>query len=290
MKDWLRALKVFLSSNHSATRSVARKVKGLFWSIIHYRWIVTIEQMLQAEQLQFVTLYQPYLYYMHRVESFVQHGEDLKKRLERIIEHYQTLNRLFSKKEIEQMLTEEGLILYVETLKEKEVKVILRHEHGMRHEGLLCLILEIEGETVYYLHLSFTQAGILIGGVQGAPRKIEDGKWFTKATSGLRPQNFMIFFILTWAKLLEIPAVYGINPLFHALLESERGKHIKFDYQAFWTSLGMSVEEQPWIKLPDSYPRKSLEDVVRKKRSQYRKRYQWMDDVNMALLENHWRI
>jgi uncharacterized protein VirK/YbjX len=51
------------------------------------------------------------------------------------------------------------------------------------------------------------------------------------------------------------------------------------DYNSFWESLGGNVDDNGDYLLPLTLPRKPMEEIASKKRSEYRRRYELLDGL-----------
>ncbi|MDN6019420.1 MAG: VirK/YbjX family protein, partial [Enterobacterales bacterium] len=51
---------------------------------------------------------------------------------------------------------------------------------------------------------------------------------------------------------------------------------------SFWLSIGAETTQEGKYRLPLTIARKSLEEIASKKRAEYRRRYQLLDDLEAA--------
>jgi len=58
---------------------------------------------------------------------------------------------------------------------------------------------------------------------------------------------------------------------------------IKTDYDNHWLSLGAVPHDKRLFKMDTQEIRKQPEDLKRSKRAMYRKRYEWLDQLNIEL-------
>ncbi len=159
---------------------------------------------------------------------------------------------------------------------------------------------EREGETNMFLNMGETQlaaltfcvvnrpegAVIIVGGFQGANRSTshEVIKQATKSCYGLFPKRLLLESlqrIAAHAGIKHIQAVSNAGHVFRSL----RYRHRKKDtfvasYDEFWDSIGAKRYSSALYSIPQHIPRKEMEDLPSKKRSEYRKRYTLLDEMN----------
>ncbi|EKE71420.1 VirK/YbjX family protein [Gallaecimonas xiamenensis] len=161
-----------------------------------------------------------------------------------------------------------------------------------QREGELTLVLEVQQERFYSATFSLVsneqgQTGLRVGCLQGPGRDSSLGeeqiRALTRHCHGIRPKALMVQLLSILAQAWScrfIEAVSNKGHIFASRRYQRKGK-LKTDYDALWAeSGGVAAGEALW-QLPLLAPRKDLESVASKKRSQYRKRYQWLDELAM---------
>ena len=274
---YFKAVYLFFKSSHKTSL----KFKTLYW-FIHYRaWLKALDQRLSAANVGYITKTHPFVYYMCRLRSYVIKGSSKEFILDRVAGHYETLGKHFSEQEVKQIFSEQGLSLGNIQRDESDISLSLQYIHRMRNEGQLSLRLMVDGEFVYYAHFHFYDNAIWVGGVQGGNGNLDVNKTFTKITHGLRPQNYIFLGLTALAQRCEFDTIYGINSEYHYYQhESHFANKVAFNYNRFWEELGGELHDaEAWFKMTSDYPRRDLEDIASKKRSQYRKRYELIDEV-----------
>lgn len=163
---------------------------------------------------------------------------------------------------------------------------------------------EREGETTLWLRagdntllasLTFSvtrdngQSALVIGGLQGPRRDVgrETIKNATRACYGLFPKRILLEAIFNLAKQAGISAIYGVSDEGHVLralrYRFSKGRHLHASYDEFWQSLGATRYGAFRWTLPAGMERKSLESIASKKRAEYRRRFQLLDEIELAL-------
>lgn len=163
---------------------------------------------------------------------------------------------------------------------------------------------EREGETTLWLRagdntllasLTFSvirendRSVLVIGGLQGPRRDVgrETIKNATRACYGLFPKRILLEAVFNLAKQSGISALYGVSDeghVFRALrYRLSKGRHLHASYDEFWASLGGKPDNAfRWV-LPLGMERKSLESIASKKRAEYRRRFQLLDEIEHAM-------
>ncbi|MEB6378141.1 VirK/YbjX family protein [Leclercia adecarboxylata] len=163
---------------------------------------------------------------------------------------------------------------------------------------------EREGETTLWLRagdntllasLTFSvvaengQNALVIGGLQGPRKDVgrETIKNATRACYGLFPKRILLEAIFILAKQSGISAIYGVSDeghVFRALrYRFSKGRHLHASYDEFWKSLGATPHGAFRWALPAGMERKSLESIASKKRAEYRRRFQLLDEIEQAI-------
>jgi len=163
---------------------------------------------------------------------------------------------------------------------------------------------EREGETTLWLRagdntllasLTFSvvaengRSALVIGGLQGPRRDVgrETIKNATRACHGLFPKRILLEAVFNLAKQSGIAALYGVSDeghVFRALrYRLSKGRHLHASYDEFWASLGGKQDNAFRWTLPFGMERKSLESIASKKRAEYRRRFQLLDEIEQAI-------
>ena len=126
---------------------------------------------------------------------------------------------------------------------------------------------------------------LTIGGLQGPRSNIshEVIKRATRACYGLFPKRLLMEFIWLMAARCGIQHIYGVSDnghVFRALrYRLSKGRHFHASYDEFWQSIeGVADGAWRW-RLPLKLERKTLESIASKKRAEYRRRFQLLDDM-----------
>ncbi|WP_312689146.1 VirK/YbjX family protein [Kosakonia sp.] len=159
---------------------------------------------------------------------------------------------------------------------------------------------EREGESTLWLHdendhllasVTFSvvsekgQRVLVIGGLQGPRKEVQHDviKVATRACHGVFPKKMLLEVLSQFAAVTGITAIYGVSDnghVFRALrYRLSKGRHFHASYDEFWASIE-GVKDNKWRwRLPTQFARKSLESIASKKRAEYRRRFELLDDV-----------
>lgn len=159
-------------------------------------------------------------------------------------------------------------------------------------EGYWALTLhEPSGAPLFNLSFGFTSnRAVLIASIQGsaADRNARDEpgpiQTLTKAAHGLRPAHLLLaafqFLCLRWG----VEEVVGIDPVHHIKGRwNQRRGRLKFDYRAAWLEAGGTQRPDGNWSLPPLPRQRAIEDTPSRKRAQYRRRYQMLDELATQL-------
>jgi uncharacterized protein VirK/YbjX len=162
------------------------------------------------------------------------------------------------------------------------VRLCTAHRKHLREGDLTMELLDPFGTKLYALTFSFhpCAAGpeVLIGAVQGQ-MPLALTKHITKLCLGLRPPNLLLVLLQALALRLGVQRLRACGRARHIHHGSDREARVQFDYDGFWASVGGQADDQGFYVLPLRAQRRSHEDTPSHKRSQYRRRYAWMDEL-----------
>ena len=119
---------------------------------------------------------------------------------------------------------------------------------------------------------------LCISAFQGGKETLETNRDFTKYFFGLRPQNMGIQALRWYAESLGIQQIYSFP------IEKIWSKKIKdrAAVEEFLQKQGAQlVAATPYVELNLLETRKSLEDIASKKRSMYKKRFEFLDQAKL---------
>ena len=134
------------------------------------------------------------------------------------------------------------------------------------------------------------QPTLFIGGLQGANHEVPHAEiqHTTKECHGLFPKRLVLEGICTLARHLGIRQIVAVGNATHIYqnwrYQSKKKDKLHADYDQFWLSMGAKPLDSGYFLLPERIARKPIEEIASKKRAEYRRRYQLLDE-----LEQDWR-
>ncbi|QGY27459.1 VirK/YbjX family protein [Pantoea cypripedii] len=243
-----------------------------------------LPQMLTVQGLLPAKLHRPYL----------RAGFSVAQRAQAILDHYHLMAGL-ENATLRQMLQSPGDNLLA-GFKGKNGESFTIHCCPGRfdREGEITLELHYEGMLIASLSFSIfnenQQRSLLIGGLQGPRKHISNDviRDATKAAHGLFPKRLLmeaVFILAEQCGVQVISAVGDTTHVFRSLrYRHSKGDHFFASYSEFWQSLGGEARADGIFTLPLHMPRKALEEIASKKRAEYRRRYELLDNLTQQAL------
>ena len=161
-------------------------------------------------------------------------------------------------------------------------------------EGSLTLNLFLGDFRAYTLAFSLYQNAeggreIVVGSVQGrnTDEALEMYRAITKALFGLRPRDFLHRMLSVIAKWFGAGRIMAVSQAarHHQHRYFADQKTFPNDYDEIWAELGGIRLDDEFFELPLSPERRSLDLIKAKKRSMYRKRYQFLDEMEPSVAD-----
>jgi uncharacterized protein VirK/YbjX len=158
--------------------------------------------------------------------------------------------------------------------KEGEATVTFTREDGISLAGLTFTLCQHQG-----------QKTVFIGGLQGAKSDVphEYIQVATKACHGLFPKRLVLEATCQLARHFgakQILAVSNSAHIYRSWRYAKKKKDkIHADYDSFWQSMSGELLPEGFFSLPLSVARKPLEEIASKKRAEYRRRYNLLDEM-----------
>lgn len=120
-------------------------------------------------------------------------------------------------------------------------------------------------------------------------------KQATRACYGLFPKRLLLGLSGRWRRKGNIRAGYGVSDNGHVFRGhcaiSSKGRPTSTSYDEFWKSIeGAGTTAQWRWRLRTAPSAKSLDEIASKKRAEYRRRFQLLDDLNAGGYRPHRRL
>lgn len=208
-----------------------------------------------------------------------------------LIHHYQTMAKNLPTSTMQGYLSLAGTSLAtLHGRDETSFSVRLLADAFLDKEGEATLAF-CDADNTILAELTFTlcsYAGkktLYIGGMQGAKSHVPHEKiqLATKACHGLFPKRLLVEAAMVLGQVMNVEVIRAVSNETHVYrsLRYRKKKQDKLhaDYNAFWASLGATVADDNDYLLPLVMPRKPMEEIASKKRSEYRRRYELLDSL-----------
>lgn len=174
-----------------------------------------------------------------------------------------------------------------------EWRAYLKFEPGQRKEGLLSVIMDVDGvhlyQIIFWIDRSEGEATLVIGAMQGP--NTDDAREFvremTKRAHRFRTKNLILYMTQAAARALGVRRIFAVsNAGYYANNHVRRDRKLKTDFGAFWEEVGGHLTEDiRFYELPLTLHRKTMEEVPARKRAVYRRRFQMLDEIDREVEE-----
>ncbi len=220
---------------------------------------------------------------------------EMQTRVEQIESHFRFIAETFGDNAVEIYKLSGYELFHFDTKDENTYRVELFQ--GFQNEGAIGVRLcDSEQREVYTLtfHISNDPAPmIVVGAIQGPNDLIPDRQQtitqLTRSLHGLRPKSLMIEVLYMVARQIGIDTIYGVSNAGHIhqsdYFSDAKRSLMLFDLDALWGEYFAQRKSESLFQLPQRIVRKDIMELKSKKRSLYRKRYAWLDEVEERTAE-----
>lgn len=214
-----------------------------------------------------------------------------RERLSRLADHYQIIDQLGAPFPFS---VEERLVLAELDDLHPGLRLVLDQPRWFMREGGLTLNLFVDDFRAYSLAFSFSAApeggtDCLIGSLQGrnSDEALALYRDLTKAAHGLRPRDFLVEICRMLCRHWQIERLLGVRD------EHRHHRHRFFggktvapqDYNAIWEDRGGWIDNAHFYQLPLAAERRSEDEIKPNKRSLYRRRYRFLDELEARIID-----
>ncbi|MCU7802243.1 MAG: VirK/YbjX family protein [Candidatus Thiodiazotropha sp. (ex Lucinoma borealis)] len=284
--------KVEVSRPYSPLRLGPRQAKVAFFCL-GLLYLSKLMEMNQSQRKSFEGLIKDYpetilnIFWPYQCSSW-----GVLTRIEHLHNHCVTVDRLenkFSLRNRKHIIITELNEVY------PGLRIVLDKNRYFLREGLLVINLYIEDSRIFSLAFSFYQyesgeIDAIIGAIQG--RKSANIKEIyhdiTKQTHGIRPRDLLIEIFqlicshLGVSKIIAVSNTYRQHRhIYYSLANKEQ--LIVLNYDEVWQDRGASYYSEEFYKLPAYLIRRTKKEIASKKRSLYKKRYLFLDQLEATL-------
>lgn len=218
---------------------------------------------------------------------------DAAKRLQRFKAHYQEIDALGAPINFS---LDDKLVLATLHDYYPGLRVVLHQPLWLMREGGMTISLFTGDTLVFSLTFSLfrnpqNMRCALIGGCQGrnVDGILDTYRDLTKALHGLRPRDFLMECFGILCRVIDVEQIYAVG-------DAERHRRHPFfnqtgdfpqDYDVAWQERSGVMTDEGLYLFPEKPVRKDLEEIKAKKRSLYRKRYAFLDELEQQISRDY---
>lgn len=216
---------------------------------------------------------------------------DAEERLRRILAHYEVIDTLGPPFPFD---CDERLVLVDLAEVMPGLRLVLDQPIWFLREGGLVLNLFIGSFRAFCIAFSLRretdgQLTAWIGGLQGRNRDdmLETYRTLTKLMHGLRPRDFLLEALKMLLREFGVTRLYAVSDAarHHRHPFFGRVKAVLQDYDEIWADRGGVPVSADFFELPMTTERRDEATIKPNKRSMYRKRFEFLDGLEVALLK-----
>lgn len=294
----LTALKLILKSKpskHSVFKSTGVTIKQFYRYLFNKSNCDRLIKLLSEENLKKTLEVSPLIPFKMTRPYFCKNLE-ASGRFEVLNNHYTFLKDNYSYL-VPSLFSDEGLFLG-KFQGENSYKFTLKNDNTMRREVELTLSISDDEFRLYSIGFNLQKIknsdeyGIFIANIQGPEPSVPDmhnmTKVLTKASFGVQPRYLVIDVLFNIAKALKINHVYAIRTEAHVFMSKKHkdnlGSKIMTNFDEIWSVYNSKNYDESFVEIFEE-ERKAMEDISSNKRSMYRKRYAWLDELKVLIEE-----
>ena len=225
--------------------------------------------------------------------SFFYAGSTVSTRIDLIREHYSFLEKQLNTADFIDLGLNQEREIWRSSESDIDWRSYLKFEPGQRKEGLLSVMMAVDHVTLYQIMFWIEQRDgvptLVIGAMQGP--NTEDAQDFvremTKRAHRFRTKNLILYMTQAVARTLGVKRILAVsNAGYYANNHVRMDRKLKTDFGAFWEEAGgWQTEDKRFYELPLTLPRKTMEEVPTRKRAVYRRRFAFLDEVDVQIAE-----
>lgn len=226
--------------------------------------------------------------------AFFYAGSTVCTRIALIKEHYAFLEERLKPSDFVEL----GLDCSREIWRSPDTDIVwnayLKFEPGQRKEGLLSVMMDVDGihlyQIVFWIEQRDGKIALVIGAMQGP--NTEDAQDFvremTKRAHRFRTKNLILYMVQVVARTLGVRRILAVSNVgYYANNHVRVNRKLKTDFGTFWEEAGgWATEDRRFYELPLIFPRKSMEEVPTRKRAVYRRRFAMLDEIEQEIEKN----
>ncbi len=280
--------------NMNNPREAHRMVVFVSRCCLHHRRMEELVSFFQRNDLlRAIAASFPFVY-EQPTRAFFYNKSTLPERIQLMEKHMFFMQEHFRSEVILGVYRGKTCPLWKLDLDGKLLELILCFEPGQRKEGLLSLMLRLDGVSLYQMIFwigkhSSDEWALFIGAMQGP--NMEDAKdiieFVTKKCHAYRTKNLILYATQCFARALGLQHICAVtNKGYYANNHIRKDRKLKTSFSDFWMEAGgWHTKDDRFDELPLTEVRKSMEEISTHKRAVYRRRFALLDEVDDSILE-----
>ena len=275
-------------------REQHRFIVFIIRSLFHYKSVMCLYKWFQEDEARKKIIDQNPFPIEQVTRAFFYNKSTFSERVQLVKNHYELLERLLQEKYFLQISGAkwQSYTIWNSIYEDKPWQAQLVFEPGQRKEGVLSLELNVESIHIYQImfwagYNKFGETAIWIGAMQGP--NMENArdvvKKMTKACHGYRTKNLILYMLQAMVRTMGIKKIYAVsNYGYYANNHVRVDRKLKTNFGDFWVEAGgKETEDERFYELPLVEPRKTMEEVPTRKRAVYRRRFAFLDEVDVEI-------
>jgi uncharacterized protein len=233
------------------------------------------------------------IFYEQLTRHLFYHQSTIHERLDILQQHFLFCAHIFNEAALQSIYYDKRLVLWEIPYKNEFLSIGLDFKYIDRKEGLMTISLQLAEKRIYHITFWFEQdkehnPNIKIGALQGSYGGNGIIHELTKYFFGYRPKNLILFALRLLAQELHIRKISAVsNNGFYTNTHVRMDLKLKVNLNEFWLEAGgHETTDFRFFDLPLTERRKDIDEVKSQKRNLYRKRYRFLDELEMHLKEN----
>lgn len=225
------------------------------------------------------------------VWPYICHTWDAKNRLSRIEEHYRVVESLSPKIDF----PVDGALKLIDLgYVYENLHVVLDQPIWFMREGQLVINLFLDNVRIFSLAFSLAhESGEMVAYVGAMQGRNIDGlldtyRDITKAMHGMRPRDFLFELFRAFCRSVGVTKIFAVSDASRHHRGAYFGSKAKngeltLNYDEIWLERGGVVENSDFYVFNVAPQVKNLEEVPSKKRSMYRRRYEFLEGTEARI-------
>lgn len=223
--------------------------------------------------------------YQQQVKSCFYNRSEACNRLHYLKSHFALLEQRHTPEIIQAFYTSKFPQFAIQE-QDSLLSVKICYDHVILREGLLWFLLEFNGVVVCKITFWLAEINripsLCIGALQGGKYMLDVNRDFTKEFYGLRPQNMALHFLRAYAKSIDVEQILCLPK--EKMFCQNIAEQTAID-ELWQEQNAQPLAGTPTLNLPLETPRKPLEEIASKKRSMYKKRFDFLDKADLLFKE-----